>query len=425
MSSAETYRLAIPNDPNKDHPVVTFNNVYISYGLPFPIAIAKHTQGTFHASRAYVLASKTIAERTSSLKELEEALSGKIVGIKTGLKAHTSWGDVLSMKRECEVLKADIIITLGGGTLTDAAKLLSLILANDVHTPADFHTKLDIMKPSAIPKAFTAHPPTIPVICITTTLSAGEYTFAAGATEDETGVKWQFRTGEAVKLLVLDADLVTKTTPSRLWIASGFRAIDHCVESFVSPLCNSLTESHAVAGIQLLVSSLIRCKRDEEGKDVEARRLAQMGAIEAVAAPTRVYTPCGASHAIGHMLGPFGVSHGETSAILLPAVCAYNAKHGANVGRQRRLASVIWGIEEFRSVAAEKHSLEGDAELWRMLRALTRELGLPTTLKEVGVEGENVHKLAEYSLLDVFAETNPVPLTSKEQVLEVLQPVTE
>ena len=136
MSSTETYRLAVPIDPSKgplplsnaiNQPMSFYNNVHISYGLPFHIAVAKHARDTFHASRVYVLASKTLADTTSMLQDLETALSGKIVGTKTGLKAHTSWGDVLSMKKECEELKADVIVTLGGGSLTDAAKLLSLV----------------------------------------------------------------------------------------------------------------------------------------------------------------------------------------------------------------------------------------------------------------------------------------------------------
>ncbi|KAI0030455.1 putative Fe-containing alcohol dehydrogenase [Vararia minispora EC-137] len=432
MPPTETYRLAIPYDRAKgplppsnasDRQFTLYNNVYITYGLSFQLAVAKHVQDTLQASRAYVLVSKTLAQNTNALKDLEGALGDKIVGVKSGLKAHTSWGDVLSMKRECEELKADVIITLGGGSLTDAAKLLSLVLANDVHTSTDFYTKLDMIKPQAPPERFTAHPPRVPVICVPTTLSAGEYTFGAGATEDETEKKYQFLTGQAVRLLVLDAELVTRTTPSRLWIASGFRAIDHCVEGFVSPLNNTVTEDHAVAGLRLLIPGLIRCRQDVEGTDVEARHLGQMGALEAIAALCRVYTPAGGSHAIGHMLGPFGVSHGETSAILLPAVCDYNAKHNANIEQQRKLASVLWDIEEFRDSVAEKHGLKEDAELGSLLRALTRELGLPTTLKEVGVEGPRVQKLAEYSLLDPWARTNPVPLKSQEQVLEVLQPV--
>lgn len=132
----ETYRLTVPLDSTKGQLPPSkagaghssmFNNCHISYGLPFQIACAKHIDSTFHASRVYILSSRTLAEKTSSLRDLQEALGDKIVGVKTGLKAHTSWNDVLYMKRECLDLKVDVIVTLGGGSLSDAAKMLSLV----------------------------------------------------------------------------------------------------------------------------------------------------------------------------------------------------------------------------------------------------------------------------------------------------------
>ncbi|KZV70554.1 Dehydroquinate synthase-like protein [Peniophora sp. CONT] len=429
--ATETYRLAVPSERTQEPQPTSkasertiFNNCYISYGLPFQDAVAKHVEHTFGASRAYILASRTLANTTTALRELQDALQGRVVGVKMGLKAHTSWDDILSMKRDCEEANVDVIITLGGGSLTDAAKLLSLVLANDVNKSADFLTKLDVVKHDALSKPdgfkFTAKPPRVPVICVPTTLSAGEYTFAAGATEDATNKKYQFLSGEAIKLLVLDEALAARTTPSNLWIMSGFRAIDHAVEGYVSPLANAATEEHALAGMKLLIPSLLRARADEHGEDIEARHLGQMGAIEGIAAVFRIYTPCGASHAIGHMLGPFGVGHGETSAILLPAVCIYNAKHGANAERQRALVDALWEVEEVRALGA-KAGFEKEVELGVLLRALTRELGLPTSLKEVGVEGEKVHQLAEFSLLDPWLATNPVPLSEKEHVLELLK----
>jgi alcohol dehydrogenase class IV len=296
-----------------------------------------------------------------------------------------------------------------------------------VHTPADLPAQLDIIMNGAISARQTASPPRVPVICVPTTLSAGEYTLVAGATDDTSRKKFQFLVGPAVKLVVLDAALAC-TTPPRLWLASGFRALDHCVEAFVSTMCNVVTEAHAAAGLRLLVPALLHCRAASEGgtgaDETTARHEAQMGALEALVA-FRVPTPVGASHGIGHMLGPLGVVHGETSAVLLPAVCAYNARHGANVDRQHKLAEVLWAIPEMREVCTRSGLNGGEKQLGKMLRALTRALGLPETLKEVGVGKDKVDLLAEHSLEDVCSGTNPVPLTTKEQVLELLAPVIE
>ena len=132
--SPEVYRLAVGSDrtegpqPTSNAPSLKlFNNCYVSYGIPFEVACAKHAGTTFNSSRIYIVSSRTLAESTDALSKLRDALQDKVVGVKTGLKAHTSWNDILAMKRECVDLGVDLIVTLGGGSLTDAAKLLSLV----------------------------------------------------------------------------------------------------------------------------------------------------------------------------------------------------------------------------------------------------------------------------------------------------------
>lgn len=139
----------------------------------------------------------------------------------------------------------------------------------------------------------------------------------------------------------------------------------------------------------------------------------------------------GASHGIGHQLGPLGVGHGETSCILLPSVCRYNLVHddarGTNRARQERVLrflesnAVVAGVLRSRSVDVQK------ADLAVVLDAVIRELGMPRTLKDVGVylNQEQLEGLAAKSLQDRWCLTNPVPLKEKDQVLEILRTVLE
>lgn len=131
-------------------------------------------------------------------------------------------------------------------------------------------------------------------------------------------------------LVILDPELCLNTPP-QLWLGSGVRATDHCVETLCSLQGNIKGDANAKSGLIKLVPGLLRCKHDPT--DIEARHLCQMGVVDAVSAVSSG-VPMGASHAIGHQLGPLGVSHGETSCILLPAVCKYNAVKGANCERQ-------------------------------------------------------------------------------------------
>ncbi|KAJ7763567.1 putative Fe-containing alcohol dehydrogenase [Mycena maculata] len=428
--SQETFRPAVPPYsgplPLSRAPKALgslFNNCDISYGLPFPTACAKHAEETFHAQRVFIIASSTLARTTSALDDLQAALGTKVVGVKSGLKAHTYFSDVIAIAQECRKLDADLIVTLGGGSLSDAAKMVSLILANDIKDSADMLSLPTSRTRDTLPPA---KPPTVPVVCIATTLSAGEFTLGSGVTDDRDDKKHQFLFGKAIHLVIYDATFVTAHTPLSLLLQSGFRSVDHSVESFCSLYSNEVTEMHATMALQQLVPALLRCKADGETKaDVEARLLCQLASINAIAASFRVYTPNGASHAIGHMLGPFGVGHGHTSCILLPATCKYNARHGANVDRQETLAGILWSVPEMRRLAESKGLVEGIADLGDLLDVLVCGLGMPRTLAEVGVGRDRLDQLAEYSVYDVWAATNPVPLTEKAQVMEILEMVTE
>ncbi|KAJ7453803.1 putative Fe-containing alcohol dehydrogenase [Mycena latifolia] len=397
------------------------NYCNVSYGAPFHEACAKHAEDTFHAKRVFVIASRTLAESTGALSDLKAALGAKFVGVKVGLKAHTYLNESIAIAEECRALGADLIVTLGGGSLSDAAKMVSLALANDVKHSAGF---LELPTTRTIGTLPPAKPPTVPVVCIATTLSGGEFTVVAGATDERDDQKHQFIAGKAIQLVILDAQLVTDTTPLSLFLQSGVRAIDHCVEGICSPLCNAATEMHASKALAQLVPALLRCKADDAKTDVEARHLCQMAVVETLAS-FRVYTPCGASHAIGHMLGPFGVGHGHTSAILLPAVCKFNALHGdsATLSRQKIVTSILWGVPEVRQLAESKGLGPDIADLGDILGVLMRALGMPRTLAEVGVGRDKFEKLAEHSLLDIFTVTNPVPLTEKAPVMEILEMV--
>ncbi|KAJ7764125.1 putative Fe-containing alcohol dehydrogenase [Mycena maculata] len=292
------------------HPLGSvYNNCYISYGLRLGDACAKHAEDTFHAKRILIISLGTVARSSTGLKDLQEALGNKVVGVTSGLRPNTYFGD------DCRKLDVDLIVTLGGGSLSDASKLVALV---------------------------------IPVICVATTLSGGEFTSPAGATDDRDNIKYQFITDTpAIRLVILDAEFVTAFTP-------------------------------------------IDARRTRRPRWMLKRLLCQMASINAISAIARVYTPPGGPHAIGHMLGPLGVGHGETSGILLAAVCKYNARHRANLDRQVAM----------RNLAEREGLKEGVADLGDILTVLVQALDMPTKLADVGVSREN--------LLDPFAATNPM-----------------
>jgi alcohol dehydrogenase class IV len=264
-------------------------------------------------------------------------------------------------------------------------------------------------------------PSVIPILSIPTSLSGGEYSNLGGGTHPETHQKHPFIDGACGPSLVILSPELTTTTPDAIWLSTGVRAVDHCVEGLCS-LTNTTSASDATceAGLRLLVPGLLRCKRD--AGDLEARLQCQLGVVEAVKAVFQHGVPLGASHGIGHQLGPLGVGHGETSCILLPAVCKYNVS--ANAERQALASDVLWSDEKVSSVMRERGLVEGEADLGDDLDAVIRELGLPRSLKDVKVEGEEtVQKLAQNSLKDHWCVSNPRPLREQAEVMKILEMV--
>lgn len=131
--------------------------------------------------------------------------------------------------------------------------------------------------------AITVQPPVVPVMCVTTTLSAGEFNPPGGATDDTTHHKQLFWPPNERGPLVLIMDpALTKTTPERVWLSTGLRAMDHCVETICSSNPKPKGTECSLRGIKSLVPGLLRSKKNPD--DLEARLSCQLGAADSMRA---------------------------------------------------------------------------------------------------------------------------------------------
>ena len=99
----------------------------VSYGLSFIETVQVHNENNFKASRIYILASGSLSRNTSHLKDLQASLGDKVAGIRIGMKSHTYISEVLEIVNDARRVNADLILSLGGGTLVDAAKIVSFV----------------------------------------------------------------------------------------------------------------------------------------------------------------------------------------------------------------------------------------------------------------------------------------------------------
>ncbi|CAK7212838.1 hypothetical protein SBRCBS47491_001600 [Sporothrix bragantina] len=431
FTSTEVFRPAFTEPPGTNLVGIPVSNLTLpspdlAYGRPYDELCAKHVRDTFHASRVYIVVSKSLAANTDRLDRLVAALTQndiKVVGIRKGITPHTPWTEILSIAAECREAEADCVVTLGAGSTTDGAKLVVLCLANDIREPAQLARYS--VESTDIPS--DVRPPTVPLITIPTSLSGGEYFSLAGGTDDTTAHKSHkygfLHSGMGSKLIILDAELAT-LTPAYHWLSTGVRSVDHCVEALCCLTATPAAEEKAERGLRLLVPSLLRCKANN--KDVEAYHRCQM-AVGLAMDNVRAGIPMGGSHAIGHQLGPLGVPHGVTSCIMCSAVMKYNIRHGADnpdiAARQKKVANILWSEPDVATALRADGLKPETADLGDLIDTIVKTLGLPRSLKAMGIDRDIIPKLSVRALDDFWAPTNPIPLVKPEQVTEILEAV--
>jgi alcohol dehydrogenase class IV len=354
------------------------------------------------ATRVFILASGTLRETTDEIQRIEAALGERHAATHSGIASHAPRSDVLRAKDAAQAAGTDLIVTVGGGSVTDAGKIVALLLKHDVQTVEAFEplrTRVD--EAGAVHNPITIGPD-IPVICVPTTLSGGEFNALSGATDEVTMHKQGYEhRGMAPIMVVLDP-AVTVHTPEWLWLSTGVRSVDHAIETLASYQSNDFADGLADSALRLLVEGLSRTKADPG--DLAGRLKCQVGAWQSMISIIGG-VPMGASHAIGHILGgTCNVPHGHTSCVMAPYVLAWNAEHDAS--RQPRISAGLGKPGEEASSA---------------LDAFIRSLGMPRRLADVGVEEDRFQLVADYTLLDIWGRTNPRPIRSADDVLEILR----
>ncbi len=359
----------------------------VVFGKPFAEALAQEVDRA-EARSVFILASSTLARETDTVDRLRGVLGNRLAGVCAKIGAHTPRIDVVAAANAAREAGADLIVTLGGGSVTDAAKMVALCLGNGVTEPSQLDDYRARVAADGTTRRPEVEPPSVRSVTIPTTLSAGEYTASAGCTDTARQVKESY--GHPLmmpRIVILDPD-VSVHTPEWLFLSTGIRAVDHAVEDICSVNGQPIAEGASYHALRLLGSGLPTVKADST--NLEARLDCQIGAwMSMVGSQTGVSK--GASHGIGHVLGgTAGVPHGYTSCVMLPHVLRFN--HPVNAGKQARVSGALGRPDE---PAAE------------VVAELIAGLGLPTRLRDVGVKPEQLDVIAEGSMHDRWIHTNP------------------
>jgi maleylacetate reductase len=359
----------------------------VVYGIPLAEALADEIN-RLDARAVYVMASGTLNRETDVIDTVRRVLGNRLAGVCAKIGSHTPRIDVVAATNEARAANTDLIVTVGGGSVTDAAKMVGLCLGNDVSSPEQLDGFRAIVTADGKTVRPPVQPPSVRSVDVPTTLSAGEFTPFAGCTDTVRHAKESFGHALMMPQAVILDPAVTVHTPEWLFLSTGIRAVDHAVENICSIAPTPFSDGTSLQALRLLAAGLPAVKSNP--LDLEARLNCQLGAWMSIMG-SHNGVPMGASHGIGHVLGgTANVPHGYTSCVMLPHVLRFNISE--NAARQKWVSEAL----------GQPNESAGDA-----VAALIASLGLPGTLRDVGVKPEQLEQIAAGSMHDRWVHTNP------------------
>ena len=348
------------------------------------------------AVRAFLMVSGTLNRQTGEIEKIRKALGSRCVATFDAMPPHTPREAVIAAAGQAEAAGADLIVTVGGGSITDGAKAVQLCLANDVRTVEDIER---IRTHKGVTPPMNA--PAVRQISVPTTIAGGEFSAIAGVTNARTKVKEMLRHELVMPRAAILDPAITVHTPEWLFLSTGIRAVDHCVEGLCSREAHPYADAQAMKGLSMLAQALPRVKANPG--DLDARMDCQIGTWLSMA-PLSAGVPMGASHGIGYVLGAvFDVPHGYTSCVMLPSVMRWNQQDNAE-----RQALVSEAMGQPGKDAAD------------VLDRFIRGLGLPRSLRDVRVSPEHFEAIAEQAMRTPWIPRNPRNIDTPAQVREIL-----
>jgi lactaldehyde reductase len=289
---------------------------------------------------------------------------------------------------------ADVLVAVGGGSVIDTAKAIGIITANP-----EFG---DVRSLEGVADTRNR---SIPIIALPTTAgTAAEVTINYVITDEEARKKMVCVDPHDIPIIsIVDSDLMS-SMPPRLTAATGMDALTHAIEGYITRAAWPMTDMFALTAIENIARYLPRVVADSS--DEEA--VENMGLAQYVAGMGFSNVGLGIVHSMAHPLGAFyDIPHGIANAVLLPYVMKFNAPAA---GEKYRTIARAMGVEGTADMTLEEASRAAvDA-----VGALSKQVGIPAKLQELGVVEDDLEDLAEAALNDVCTPGNPRDVSSAD-----------
>ena len=359
--------------------------------------------------RVLVLSGRTVAEKTDAVRRINDGLGDMSAGVYSGLTQRAPLSTAVEAANLALASGADTLVGVGGSTISDAARMIAVLMAEGITTVEQLRQLGEeqdmLLSPNLDGKVLPLQ------VAVPTTLSAGEFNMGGGnVLDDQAGHKIRVRHPRLYADLIMLDSVMTEGTPDWLWLSTGVKALDHCIERLYTTGNQPAIDAPILAAAEILFTHLPK-SRESDG-DPEARLQCLVAAwMSMMGAPNFAM---GLSHAIGHILGvKYSVGHGYTSCVTQPYVMEFNRPVSA--AKQALLA---------RSAGLDTRGMSDEAAAEAAARAVddfVLGMGMPHRIRELEIPEADLPEIAELVLTDDGCRNNPIPITSAEQVMEVLR----
>lgn len=353
--------------------------------------------GALGGSKAVVVTDKGII-KAGLVDGITECLGGKCAGVFSEVPQDTGVEVVDAAAEFARKNGADMVISVGGGSVIDTAKGMCILLTEG-GTLRDFNGVQLLSRPQ------------VPHMVIPTTAGTGsEVTNAAVIMDREMGQKRLLVENFNVPRMAILDPKMTEKLPPLLTASTGMDAMTHAVEAVHSIPHEPITDGLALHAIRLLYRYLPVCV--ENGSDLHARGQVQIAATMAGWAFGNAMV--GIVHAMAHSIGAVAhVPHGIANGILLPDCMEFNLEDAAD---GYAMIAEAMGVRE-----KSMDDSEAARAAIQAMREFTRKIGHPQKLSEMGVSGKDIEKAAEMSLSDGSIVNNPRIVMDSAEILEIFQ----
>jgi alcohol dehydrogenase class IV len=356
--------------------------------------------------RAVVVTGKTLG-KSGLLDKVTSVLGSRCAEVFKGAQQHVPLQTVRELVDRIKHADADCLISFGGGSPIDTAKVAAAAVLTG-RDPGAGARHIDFGGSTAVVDSSRD----LIEIAIPTTLSAGEYTPAGGVTNEETRIKAGVVDPRLQPRTIINDPALTLETPPWLWVATGMRALDHAVEAIYSIRHQLISDTLAAKAISMLFEHLPASIKTADDETLMHRGYCQMAAWLSIFGGMN--TRFGISHALGHQIGAkWDVPHGITSCITMPHAMSFMAEIAPE-----RFAPIAEGLGvPFEAANARAGALECASRVARFIA----QFDIPHTLKDAGVPRGEIHQIAA-TVLDEVERSKVVdrPVT-REEIVALLE----